>query len=478
MKRDGNIWRCHTQSARGCVRLYDALDDEDSLEGRAFQFCAKDLSPAVSAMLHEVFLSRHPGALPISKENHKGHKIVVDKLKMKPVNISDKLFAVLRSKVKPPQELWQEQQKALAESAAEASSSPAHSLAMRIAQRVLRTELTDRVKYDSSAGSDIALQLTVGSDVEKVVVSKISPDGPASEAQIHRWSEVVRIEPMGRSGMDRLKRRLKHQGQGIVGDLIRDLGWAYPVELEFKSCLADLEESQVRYVREPDLEAPLVMAGYQDSFRGERNATIIVNLEKCEFHGESQQSDCPHGPESCFCGLDIILDGLMEELCQQKSKLSTQQRRWVDAATRKLYNKHQHEFNFGQRVPRTPVGRGPQVDRRSDSEEQRMSHLLDCWMSGDFSGLTHSEKQAIHLAELVDSRRAQAISVQNPQKAWLGDKMNDCYVAVQGVLHNLSPKELDWVRCERLSAQGPGGIGLKGGGSGWLVPSRSPSVGL
>ncbi|CAJ1334636.1 unnamed protein product [Effrenium voratum] len=333
---------------------------------------------------------------------------------------------------------------------------------MRIAQQILRTTLTDRVRYESCPGTDITLELITDSDVEKIIVSTRNDDGPANEAHIRPFSELVQIRQASMitngSAIDCLQRQLKRHRVQLLGYLIRDLGWAYPVELEFKCCLADLDESQVRYVREPSLETPLVMAGYENSFRGEQKAKIIVNLAKCEFHGESQQSDCPHGPESCFCGLDIILDGLMEELCQKKPKLSKQQDRWVNAAKRKLYNKHQHEFNFGQRT-QTPAGNssqaaGPQVVCSSDSEEQQISRLLDCWTSGDFSGLTQSEKQAIHLAELVDSRRAQAISVDDAQEAWLGDKMNDCYVAVQGVLDNLSPKELDGVRCERLSAKG------------------------
>ena len=109
------------------------------------------------------------------------------------VNISEKLFAGLRRapNFRTPEEYWKMQQGELAKSAERIPWTDKYDCAVRIVQAALRTQVSYEVAYDSDPGDDLSITVSGTSPEQKLVVSEVSADGPASRACIGVRSELV-----------------------------------------------------------------------------------------------------------------------------------------------------------------------------------------------------------------------------------------------------------------------------------------------
>lgn len=253
--------------------------------GRAFfQYATQtnQVLPSDAQLLADVCAARFPHAFPILETDCKGHKIVTQKLKKKAVNISEKLFAGLRRapNFRTPQEYWKMQEEELAKSAERIPWTDKYDCAVRIVQAALRTQVSYEVAYDSDPGDDLSITVSGTSPEQKLVVSEVSADGPASRACIGVRSELV-----GRDFSDgtesiachRLKSTLIFQRhERTLSVLARMEGWRCPFKLQFLLRPAELNEQQFSLASRDDLEVPFVTLPGQVS----RGAAVLRDCKQ------------------------------------------------------------------------------------------------------------------------------------------------------------------------------------------------------
>ena len=96
-----------------------------------------------------------------------------------------------------------------------------------------------------------------------------------------------------------------------------------------------------------------------------------------------------------------------------------------------------------------------------DAPNTPVAALLEAYLWNDLRALTPEQRKTVELAKEIageiEHRRRLKTESTEPQNAWLGDRLNDSYLAVLGHLHDLSPYQLDRVRQQVLSAEGLSG---------------------
>ena len=341
--------------------LYDALSDRHSLEARAFfQYATQtnQVLPSYAQLLADVCAARFPHAFPILETDYKGHKIVTQKLKKNAVNISEKLFAVLRRapNFRTPEEYWKMQQEELAKSAERIPWTDKYDCAVRIVQAALRTQVSYEVAYDSDPGDDLSITVSGTPPEQKLVVSKVSADGPASRACIGVGSELV-----GRDFSDgteritchRLKSTIFQCRERTLSVLARMEGWRCPFKLQFLLRPAELNEQQFSLVSRDDLEVPFVTLPGQVSWGAAATrlqaAKFIINAAGCRFHDASNSYHCPYFATqgACFCGVDHLLAAVLDDLEKTFNiHLNKVQKQWVDVEKNRLLQKHEKVYKL------------------------------------------------------------------------------------------------------------------------------------
>ena len=349
--------------------LYKALEDNHSLEARAFYAYAtqtNQIQPEEAKLLVDVCTARFPNAFPILETDYKGHKIVTQKLKKTAVNISEKLFYILRKwpDFKTPEEYWKMQQDKLAQHAERIPWTEKYRCAVTIVQEALRTQVSYEVVYNSDPGDDIHFKLPGASGDQKVTVHSVCPDGPAGHAFIGVGSELV-----GRDFADGTERiscqqlrlsallRGRMLGRVSLSQLVRSEGWRFPFKLQFLLRPAELNDDQFSLVCREDLEVPFVSLPGRPKLE---QAKFVINTAGCKFHGPSDHYHCPYFASQgvCFCGVDHLLTAVLDEMEKRFNvHLNKIQRQWVDVEKNRLLKKHEKVYKLHkQQVPFRWVG--------------------------------------------------------------------------------------------------------------------------
>ena len=234
----------------------------------------------------------------------------------------------------------------------------------------------------------------------------------------------------------------------------------YPLTLTFEGPQLGMTSKQFGLVCRKDLDVPLVAIS---SDRRVQNARFVINSFKCAFHTKGV-----HSPLD-----EALIDELDKTL---KSKFSTYDRRWMDIKKMKpkLLQHHRAAFELGSLNTAVVVDEeefSVATEARTASvwktREDEVRLLVQSYPTDQVSTLAAlaPEKQkavllAARVAEEIDKDRRTKTKATDPRAAWLGDRLNDSYIAAHGHEHGLSPHQLGQVRQKKLSAQGlSGGLG-------------------
>ena len=240
-----------------------------------------------------------------------------------------------------------------------------------------------------------------------------------------------------------------------------------PLKFPFRYSPLHVRDDQFELVREESLEVPLAVATPDDPAELSRSK-FVVNLSKCFFH-ETQDDvfryDCPTYPFGvCHCGVLTLFDAMMEELKNRFGfKISRQQRRHMESRRQQALGDYANEFR-----PRLPIRTGqsaaagscPYAATAGMSLAGQIRRVLQL-ANQDPSHLKAEDRAVLELVEELAEKKQREhqrkVHAYDPQAAWLGDRINDCYLASYGTLCELTPHQFDQVRQEVLSTKGLSG---------------------
>ncbi|CAK9063648.1 unnamed protein product [Durusdinium trenchii] len=241
----------------------------------------------------------------------------------------------------------------------------------------------------------------------------------------------------------------------------------YPVTFTFRGKTFDMPSGQFDLVHRSDLHVPLViLKAASPKMQG---AKFVVNSYKCNFHQRTNSAllECPTLNDGlCYCGVDELYEAVIDEIEKTKSKFSKRERRWMDHKKMQLLQKHKDNFSLVP-VPKPGAsgaslggagrmaGAASLIPKPSDAE---VSQLLQIYLTDRVSSLSTEKQRTVQLAariaDEIDKERRSKAEATDPRSAWLGDRLNDAYLAMQGVTHRLTPHQMDQIRQRRLSTQG------------------------
>lgn len=158
----------------------------------------------------------------------------------------------------------------------------------------------------------------------------------------------------------------------------------------------------------------------------------------------------------CFCGVKRVF----LELCSEFElglgfKLSTHAEMRMHSTLWKLYHKHGTCFEQAQFRRRASLnGTQSQKNKLSPIQTILRKYKTHTTMTADEQRIFDV---AQGLADQLFASQCRKELTHDPQAAWLGDMLNDAYLAVAGVQSNLSAKQMDNIRQKILSASGLAG---------------------
>ncbi|CAE8743155.1 unnamed protein product [Polarella glacialis] len=490
--------------------LYDVLLDSDSLEARAFKCHA--ISESGATLLAKEFLVRHPGNFPILDTDYDGHALVTKKLKKTAVNLKESLYSVMSPSplVESPEKAWETLKQELARSSRHVPWTPEYSLAATIVQQLLSTDTQHVVLYkETDPGWDVELKWTGhvcdntnnnknnNNNNNKFIVGKVQPGGPAAQAGVSPGCQLVRLNDINLK--DWCPRPHGGRAQSLMSvarnGSARSSQSLLPIRACFRETSLDLCTGQFRLVCQDDVDVPVVaifppaaaaVAGQQEAVAHNnkstcdsdaasrlRSADFIVNKAACCFHDdvEGDFSDCSYkGQGVCFCGVDQLFSSLVDELKRNLGiKFSRAQDRRIGAMKMQLLNKHRKVFQNAQQrrkaESKDKAAGGSSRQTRASPEEadiERVCEMIVEKCSEDRTEELDAEERRIlqiaeHLAAKLDEEKRRKTKAHDPQAAWLGDRLNDSYVALRGTAEGLSPHQMDQIRQRELSSKGLAG---------------------
>ncbi|CAE7817492.1 unnamed protein product, partial [Symbiodinium sp. CCMP2592] len=324
-----------------------------------------------------------------------------------------------------------------------------------------------KISYHADPGEDITFRWEPALYGPKFTVSAVAPGGAASDANLKVGAELVD------SPLDTNRLLFGSHGLSLrtAANLCRT-ALTYPLTLTFEGPQLGMTSKQFELVCRKDLDVPLVAIS---SDRRVQNAKFVINSFKRAFHTKGVHStlDCPTFEDGlCFCGVHELYEALIDELDKTfKTKFSTYDRRWMDIKKMKLLQHHRNAFKLGSLntavvvdVEESSVASEARTALVLKPREDEVQLLFQSYLTDQVSTLTPEKQRAVLLAERIaeemDKDRRTKTKATDPRAAWLGDRLNDSYLAVHGYEHGLSPHQLDQVRQKKLSAQGlSGGLG-------------------
>lgn len=469
LKHTFNVWHSHLQkgSKAAAELLFSALGDMNSLEALAFTHNNRieRVSEKCAGMLMDVCRLKHPGAFAISETDYKGYKIVMQRIKKKAVNLNQKLIMILQKSpaFMTPEEYWEKKQRELAESARRVEGTVKDKLMIRIVLEAICASRRYSVSYPTAPGQDIILKLKSHPGTGAAwVVHEMVPEGPASVQQLPAGAELC--------GLDQRKvpLHIRQRATVVLGDLqpfMTQRSTTFNFELKLK---IDLQRFEL--VSAQDLKVALVVLAEPNTALA--LARFVVNCAMCDSH-KTGSHECPTVDQGlCFCGVHELYDAMIEELDRKfHIKFSNKDKRWMDEQKRKLLEKHKSHFRLQgakRKEKKKRKKRGEQASSSSgdvmlvdDAPNTPVAALLEAYLWNDLRALTPEQRKTVELAKEIageiEHRRRLKTESTEPQNAWLGDRLNDSYLAVLGHLHDLSPYQLDRVRQQVLSAEGLSG---------------------